>query len=388
MISRAPVALFSALCSSSVALAQTNRDVEPNDTAATAALAPLTPGQFFEGRSTGTVIGTGGSNSQDFYRVQISGLPATGIQRNRLTISTSGASGHVGALIAKVVANGVETSDFQSFQLSSINTSPSRMLQFYTLGTPTAEVVMRVTGTANTTSNYAVTLTTDPVTPTAGPSGLYAGNVTITTSGTSHGNDTYMVLYNPVTFQPIAWSNDTGASGSATINTTLAAGNYLLAIGLMTTVSNLLPAPTEPTGNGLINPGSNFLASSGSASTADLSFRVSGDSYVGLPLETSAATLVPASRTGPYGVAFVTLTFRCAGDIAGPNQASGADGLKTADDIIVFLSRFFAPLPAGYTPTPRGLFVDVTGPNQSTIPDGIATADDIIAFLSAFFFDC
>jgi hypothetical protein len=66
-------------------------------------------------------------------------------------------------------------------------------------------------------------------------------------------------------------------------------------------------------------------------------------------------------------------------DIAGPGQSEGADGELTADDIIVFLNRFFA----------NDLRSDVSGPGQNTDTiDGELTADDIIVFLNRFFAGC
>jgi hypothetical protein len=51
----------------------------------------------------------------------------------------------------------------------------------------------------------------------------------------------------------------------------------------------------------------------------------------------------------------------------------------TADDIIVFLNRFFA----------GDLASDVSGPGQNTTAiDGELTADDIIVFLNRFFAGC
>ncbi|MCU0688891.1 MAG: hypothetical protein MUE97_04015 [Phycisphaerales bacterium] len=67
-----------------------------------------------------------------------------------------------------------------------------------------------------------------------------------------------------------------------------------------------------------------------------------------------------------------------ASDVAGPNQSVGADGVLTADDIIVFLGWYFA----------SDTRADVAGANQSTTPDGQFTADDIIVFLGRYFAGC
>jgi hypothetical protein len=65
-------------------------------------------------------------------------------------------------------------------------------------------------------------------------------------------------------------------------------------------------------------------------------------------------------------------------DVASANQAIGADGTLTADDIIVFLGWYFA----------ADTRADVAGANQSTTPDQNLTADDIIVFLGRYFAGC
>jgi hypothetical protein len=88
------------------------------------------------------------------------------------------------------------------------------------------------------------------------------------------------------------------------------------------------------------------------------------------------------NNAGPYTglaeVAFGQAT-RCGpADIAGPNQSTCVDGVLTADDIILFLGRYFA----------SNLGADIAGPNQSSNPDGQLTADDIIVFLGLYFQGC
>ncbi|MCU0689505.1 MAG: hypothetical protein MUE97_07180 [Phycisphaerales bacterium] len=65
-------------------------------------------------------------------------------------------------------------------------------------------------------------------------------------------------------------------------------------------------------------------------------------------------------------------------DVAGANQTVGADGSLSADDIIVFLSWYFAADPRA----------DIAGTNQSSTPDSAFTADDIIVFLGRYFAGC
>lgn len=65
-------------------------------------------------------------------------------------------------------------------------------------------------------------------------------------------------------------------------------------------------------------------------------------------------------------------------DVAGANQSIGSDGQLTADDIIVFLSWYFA----------ADARANIAGPNQSDVPDNAFTADDIILFLGRYFNGC
>ena len=75
------------------------------------------------------------------------------------------------------------------------------------------------------------------------------------------------------------------------------------------------------------------------------------------------------------------LTISCANkaDVSYLGGAPGCDGQVTADDIVFYLSRFFA--------NDTGV-ADLVGPGGLTGPDGQVTADDLIAFLSAFFTFC
>lgn len=86
---------------------------------------------------------------------------------------------------------------------------------------------------------------------------------------------------------------------------------------------------------------------------------------------TSAA--LGAISTEISGVSRVIVRARA--DVAGANQSPGPDGVRSADDIIVYLSWYFAASP----------LADVAGPNQSEGPDGLFSADDIIVFLSWYF---
>ena len=71
---------------------------------------------------------------------------------------------------------------------------------------------------------------------------------------------------------------------------------------------------------------------------------------------------------------------RCnAADVAGLGGTPGHDGQNTVDDLVYFLSQFFA----------QNLAVaDIAGLGGSAGPDGQITPDDLVAFLGAFFSPC
>lgn len=350
------------------------KDVEPNETIAGASLVTLTAGQSFDGSSSGSTLQSGAGASADFYRITATGL--TGIRRNRLLVTTTGTPGHTGAIFAQRVTAGVALDEWASFQQTSINTTPARMLQFYSVGATSMDLYVRMTGTAQTTAPYRVQLVSDAAPRIAGPIGLIAGPVSITTAGLAHTTDTEIVLYNATTFAPVAW-NDNGPAPFSSINMLLPPGSYVLAIGTWNTVTDRLPAPGEPSQNGQIVPSTGFIAGSNTQTPVDMSVQVRGANNAG-GASSAAFTSISVARPGSYGVAFVDLTFNCPADVASPGQRFGGDGVMTADDIILFLNWFFA----------SNVLADVAGPGQATVTDGAFTADDLIAYFGKFFESC
>jgi hypothetical protein len=86
----------------------------------------------------------------------------------------------------------------------------------------------------------------------------------------------------------------------------------------------------------------------------------------------------PVTQVANYSVTITRVDPCNAADVAGANQSLPADGLLTADDIIVFLGWYFA----------SDTRADVAGPNQTPGPDTAFTADDIIVFLGNYFQGC
>jgi hypothetical protein len=68
----------------------------------------------------------------------------------------------------------------------------------------------------------------------------------------------------------------------------------------------------------------------------------------------------------------------CVADLAGAGGTIGADGQLTVDDLIAFLSAFFASNPVA----------DLAGLGGSQGADGLFTPDDLLMFLGTFFSGC
>ncbi|MGH7132616.1 MAG: DUF7453 family protein [Phycisphaerales bacterium] len=73
------------------------------------------------------------------------------------------------------------------------------------------------------------------------------------------------------------------------------------------------------------------------------------------------------------------VTYCSRADVASLGGAPQPDGLLTADDVILFLSSFFAGNVA---------IGDIAGLGGSSSPDGQLTADDVVVFLASFFAGC
>lgn len=84
----------------------------------------------------------------------------------------------------------------------------------------------------------------------------------------------------------------------------------------------------------------------------------------------------PHTSVCNYVVLQLDLIAACSiADVAGVGGTT-PDGRLTADDIVVYLSHFFASDTA---------VADITGLGGGSPPDGQATVDDLVAFLAAFF---
>jgi len=361
------------------ARAQPVAEAEPNDAAASANLAVMASGGSVTGTTTGSTGVNGNSNSPDWFRLRISATP-TLVQQHRVTLSSS-RSGHTGVLGVTRFGEGAVEGQVSAFQFTSVNTTPARFNQFYTFGVSTADVLLRVTGTAQTVDPYSATLASTTVTPTVLLPQIVSGTVTMTTENAGHTTDTELFLFDMSTGQLLAQNDNALVAGggstslSRIVFTVRAGTGYLVASGPFDTSSNVAADPLiDAVTSGTLASSPGVLISSSTVATADLSLLVQG-TWQG----TARSERVALARPGPYGVAFASFTLGCnPADLAGPGQTTTPDGQLTADDIILYIARFLARNPRA----------DLARPGPDLGSDGEFTADDLIVFIRDFAAGC
>ena len=118
-----------------------------------------------------------------------------------------------------------------------------------------------------------------------------------------------------------------------------------------------------------------IAATASTLANLNLAFTITG--ATGPALLPAAGT---TTKSGPFDIIWFRLRVTCSlADVASLGGNHIPDGAITPDDLIVFLSAFFAnDLDSA----------DVASLGGDTALDGRTTPDDIIAFLSSFFADC
>ena len=278
------------------AVAQTVNEVEPNSSKSEATSAMgLAAGATLNGSTTGTTTTAGSTllTSVDTFRVGTSALPL-GIYRHSLTVST----GFTGNILGRTQTNGVVAAGSEAtFQVGSAQTNA-----WYGFGKQ-EELYYRVTGSTTTTAPYVATLATTPVTPIAVPGTLNPGPITITTAGQGHTNDTEIYLYD-ANLNPVAGGHNDdltgGIAGPSTLNVTLAAGTYYVAVSNYNTAndqSDLNAAEAYDDGNVLDFP--DVVANQSTSTTTNVAFALT-DSIV--------TRTVPATHAAIFDVVWATFT--------------------------------------------------------------------------------
>ena len=292
--------LLAAITTASLARAQTSfPEVEPNETKATATpVACLVAGDSITGTTTGALT-TAGAGSGDTFDVQTCAL-TPGIYFHRLTLTTSGTEGHIGAIRGISQTTGVPntTTDTQ-YQIATVTTTPPRSNAWYGFGA-SEHVYYRVTGTASTTAAYAATLSTTPVAATPIPGATFAAGSTITISTLGQTTvDTELYVYDS-NFQPVptAHSDDTTNTQSNLVRT-YAPGTYYLVVADFNIANNVSDANV---GEGAINQQlidfPNALCVRDSDSGLDLDFTIS-DGTTTLPVSATMAARKLSTTSSP-----------------------------------------------------------------------------------------
>ncbi len=369
----APAALLAMAGLACSALATNTTETEPNDNKAGAnPVVGMVSGDTITGNTTGTSTTVAGTTSSDNFRIKTA--PAVlGIYRHNLSITTAGTAGHAGtirglnqtAAVAGVwdgVTVGTIGTTDTAFQTSSTATTPARSNVWYGFGKE-EEVYYRVTGGATTTVDFVSTLTSTPVAPIAGPSGIIEGSVAISTIGQTT-VDTDMWLYDS-NFNPIVGggNDDESTNGGGTGTTlqsrlvcSLTPGTYYLAISRFG-IANNLAANDDDFRTGSVLDFPNAVACSSSTTTAaDLDVSIGGN----------VVTILGAALTG-YDVQFVQFTVL-------PNSSpTPPTGVASATPGNIYMADM-SPVIVG-APTTAELNVTVT-PGNNPPSTGITVSVD------------
>jgi hypothetical protein len=287
-------------------------EVEPNNTKAQATVVAMMPGESLVGTSTAST-GTADPASPDYFRIKTP--PATlGIYRHRMTLSsdTVGHSSWVRGLGQTAAAAGPwpgpvgSASATESTGQSHAVVGTDRVNMWYGFGRE-EEVYYRVSGLASTIGSYIATLQSEPVTPT-NLGTFQAGVITIDTSGMGHTSDTALRIYDENLNPVHGFANeDASLNGGAPAASTTASflrrefvpGTYYMAI----TIGPLATNQGAPCDDGIrtspMMDFANVAVNTGTATTTDLSFRITDD---------SGAAPVTASRGGRSEVAWYRMS--------------------------------------------------------------------------------
>lgn len=128
----------------------------------------------------------------------------------------------------------------------------------------------------------------------------------------------------------------------------------------------------------LVNGG---LAASGWSALQTPAIATSVNQVVGIGLANVGTAQAPVAQPGGQSVFVMTKGCSCLSiaNVAGFGGTPGCDGAITVDDLVYFLSQFFAR---------NQNVADVVGFGGDAGPDGQITVDDLVAFLAAFFGGC
>jgi subtilisin-like proprotein convertase family protein len=370
-------AVSAALMLASIAGAQVTNEIEPNDTKAQAtAVNNMVPGDSLTGTTTGTSTITAGAASADYFRVKTR-ANALAIYRHRLTLTSStlfqtGSIRGLSQTGSAATGGLIGTGDIQ-FQTNNTATSiGGRFVQWYGFGKG-EEIYYRVTGTASTTAAYTATLDDAAVTPVAGPTNVIAGPVTVSTAGQGHTTDTDFWVYD-ANLDPVpGFGRDDGPGLQGTVTSTLAAGNYTLAISTFSFANNQAGPVGESFFGTVLDFPNAAAGSSSSVLASNLAVSIGGNAVaVGRPINS------------PFDVQFVNFTVVVPSNPVGSGTATPSsvpnDGTGTT-----VLAVTVTPVGGGTPSTGITVNADLSsiggGTSVALLDDGVApdaTAGDNI----------
>jgi hypothetical protein len=290
-------------------------EIEPNSSKAEATPITLGSGQTLRGLTSGTVTTAGSTLDTTVDYIRLKTPPAAaGIYRHAITLD-SPAAGHStwirGLTQTAATAGpwpgpvGTATATESAGQTNFLS-GTGRVNIWYGFGRE-EEVYYRIAGAATTTSPYAATLETTPITPTSLGT-LAAGLITITTTGQGHTNDTAIRVYDS-NFNPIpGHANDSASTnGGAPANTTTtsflrreyAAGTYYFGLTIGDLSTNQGSPCDDNARTGVMLDFPNVAANVGTLTTTDVSFSID---------DGTGAIPFTAARGGTREIAWFTFT--------------------------------------------------------------------------------
>ena len=288
-------------------------EVEPNNTKATAQALTLTSGQTICGDSISTAAG-----EFDYFKVAGTAPAAGEIILNRIVYSSNTPSHTVTIRGLTQATTGINAgTDITALTATGTTTTPPRFIQWYTLGNDVSadarKVFVRVSGAAAASTRYRLDYSSSVVTPVESGISVPAGDVTVSTVGSTT-TDTDFWVYdqnlNPIPGFGEDDESATIAQGSST--RTLAPGTYYVAISNFN-LQNNQPSPLEDdfrVGNVQDFPG--VVLNTSTAATSNLTLLIGPGG--GTP------SSVVTAKTSAFDVKFVKFTVT-GGATAGCNPA-------------------------------------------------------------------